>query len=106
LVKCDLWKIREKISFHKTTLSMPSIEPHLVPDEYYSASDIDRLFAALEKRIVPREILLIEDALVALNCTRSTLDRMVKKGLPYHTVPGLGGKMFLRSELIAYVKGC
>lgn len=89
---------------HQPQTVMPSIEPHIVPDEYYSAKDIDRLFAALEKRIGDQEIMRIEQALDFLSVTRSTLDRMIKKGLPYHNVPGLGGKMFLRSELIAYVK--
>lgn len=74
------------------------------PDSPYPSQDMDRLIAAMENRLAAREVMRIEDALAFLNVTRSTLDRMVKKGLPYHTVPGLGGKLFLRSELIDYIK--
>ena len=83
---------------------MAKIDFHLIPDEYYSIKDIDRLFAALEKRLEASEVMRSEQTEVFLNVSRTTLNIMCRKGLPYHTVPGLSGKIFLRSELIDFVK--
>ena len=86
----------------KAARHIPVIE--MQPDGYYSTQDIDKLIEAIERRVHAREVMRIEDALTFLNVTRSTLSRMVQAGLPYHAVPGLGGKVFLRSELIDYIK--
>lgn len=84
---------------------MAIIEPNLVPDEYYSAKDIDRLFAALEKRMQAREVLRIEHVMDLLEISRAQVDRMCKDGqLPFHKLEGLGTKLFLRSELIGRIK--
>lgn len=83
---------------------MATIEPRVVADEYYSAKDIDRLFAALEKRIQAREVLRIEQAAEFLGVSRKTLDNLCRAGMPYHRLDGLGTKLFLRSELIDYIK--
>lgn len=80
---------------------MAKIEPVIVPDEYYSARDK----AALVKRIQAREVLRIEDATAELGISIRKLDDLcAKHGLPHHRIPGMAGKIFLRSELIEYVR--
>lgn len=84
---------------------MPHIEPHLVPDEYYSAKDIDRLFSALEKRLEAKEVLRIDDAAKFLSCSVRKINDMCQHDkIPYHRIDGLAGKIFLRSELIDFIK--
>jgi len=84
---------------------MPHLEHKLMPDEYYSAKDIDRLFVALEKRFQAREIMRIEEAAKFLSISRRKVDDLCRAGkLPYHMLDGLGGKFFLRSELIEKIK--
>lgn len=84
---------------------MAQIEYQIVPDEYYSIKDINRLIEALEKRMKVREVMRIEHAMKFLGIGRSQIDRMCKNGhLPFHCIEGLSGKLFLRSELIEFIK--
>lgn len=86
-------------------LNMPHIEPRLVPDEYYSAKDIDRLFTALENHIKQREVMHRKEAADFLGINIRTLDRLATEGnLPYHRLKGLEGtRLYLRRELLDFI---
>lgn len=67
--------------------------------------DIDTLIEVLEKRVAAREVMRIEHAAQFLDISVRHVNHMCQKGqLPYHRLPGLGGKLFLRSEIIHLVK--
>lgn len=68
----------------------------------YSIKDIDSLIAAIENRVPPREIMRIEHITEFLGVSRKTIDNMCRAGMPFHRLPGLGGKLFVRSEIINY----
>lgn len=75
------------------------------PDFGFNGPDLDRLIEALEVRVQAREVLRIEQAAGFLSCSVRKINDMCAKGkLPYHRLEGFGGKLFLRSELIDYIK--
>lgn len=75
------------------------------PDGQYSLRDIDKLIDAIESRVHAREVMRIEHAVEFLGVSRSQIDRMCRDGkLPFHRIEGLGGKLFLRSELLEFIK--
>jgi excisionase family DNA binding protein len=79
---------------------------NMVPDGQWPATELDKLIHALETRILEtHEVMRIEHAADFLRISRAQIDRMCKDGqLPFHKLEGLGGKVFLRSELIDYIK--
>lgn len=78
---------------------------NMVPDGQWPAAELDKLIHALETRIMEnREVLRIEQATSFLGVSRKTVDNMCRRGLPFHRIPGLDGKVFLRSELLDYIK--
>jgi excisionase family DNA binding protein len=78
---------------------------NMVPDGQYSIKDIDALLAALESRVQAREVMHRQEAADYLGINVRTLDRMSKRGeLPFHQLKGLEVRLFLRSELIAFIK--
>ena len=78
---------------------------NMVPDGQWPATELDKLIHALEARILEtREVLRIEQMTDFFGVSRKTVDNMCRRGLPFHRVPGLNGKVFLRSELIDYIK--
>ena len=78
---------------------------NMVPDGQWPATELDKLIHALEARILEtREVLRIEQMTEFFGVSRKTVDNMCRRGLPFHRVPGLNGKVFLRSELIDYIK--
>jgi excisionase family DNA binding protein len=77
----------------------------LHPEGQYSSKDIDALIHAIETRVQAREVMRIEQAADFLSVSRRKLDDLCRSGkMPFHRIEGLGGKIFLRSELIEYVK--
>jgi excisionase family DNA binding protein len=68
--------------------------------------DLETLIHALEKVILSRnEVMRVDQAAAFINISRAQVDRMCRDGqLPFHRLEGLGGKLFLRSELIDFIK--
>jgi hypothetical protein len=75
----------------------------MVPESQFHDKDLERLLSEL-RGVVQRDVMRIEQAAAYLAVSITTLHLMCRKGLPYHRVDGLGGKIFLRSELIDYIK--
>lgn len=72
----------------------------------YNEQELEALIHGLEKVILARkEVMRVESAAAFLNISRAQVDRMCRDGqLPFHRLDGLGGKLFLRSELIDHIK--
>lgn len=86
---------------------MPSIEPRVVPDDYYSFNlkNLDTFLLALERRMAAKEVMHIGDAAKFMGCSvRKINDLCQRNKIPYHRIDGLAGKLFLRSELIEFFK--
>lgn len=67
--------------------------------------DIDTLIEVIEKRVPAKEVMRIEDARNFLGISVRQINHMCQQEqLPFHRLPGLGGKLFLRSELIDHIK--
>lgn len=77
---------------------------NMVPEGYFQNKDLERMLIEIRRVAEQDEVMRSEQAEVYLKVSRTTLNVMCRKGLPYHTVPGLGGKIFLRSELIEFIK--
>ena len=86
---------------------MPRIEPRIIPDDYYAhdLKDLNTLLVALRRLVEVKEVMTIEDAAAFLSCSVRKINDMCQHGkLPYHRLDGLAGKLFLRTELIEFVK--
>ena len=83
---------------------MAKIEPRVIPDDYYSFNlkDLNTLVVALKRFGESKEVMHTKEAAAFLGISVSKLYRM--KNLPYHRLEGLEGRLFLRSELIDYIK--
>ena len=78
---------------------------NFIPDGQYSPIDLDKFLFELEARFKQKEVMKIEQAAEFLTCSSSKIHELCRKDkIPYHRVDGIGGKLFLRSELIEYVK--
>lgn len=74
-------------------------------DYGFPVADLDRLIAAMEGRMQAREVMRIEQAADFLSCSVRKVNDMCAKGkLPYHRLEGFGGKLFLRSEIVEFIK--
>lgn len=78
---------------------------NLIPDGYFSNKDLERLLIELHKVVQQKEVLRIEDAAEFLSCSVRKINHLCQHDkLPYHRIDGLSGKVFLRSELIDFIK--
>lgn len=83
---------------------MAIIEPRAFPDDHYSFNlrDLKTLIIAIERFMESKEVMHTQEAADFLGISASKLYRM--DNVPHHKVPGFSGKVFLRSELIDYIK--
>lgn len=77
----------------------------MFPEGYFQNKDLERLLIELGRIIPQKEVLRIEDAAELMRCSVRKVNHLCQHGkIPYHRVDGLGGKIFLRSELIEWIK--
>lgn len=75
------------------------------PDGSFSVKDLDRFLFELEARFKAKEVMHRKDAAAYLGVSERTLDRLSVSGvIKYHTLEGLSGKLYLRSEILEKVK--
>lgn len=79
---------------------MARIKLQAVPDEYYSIEDVDRLLKALVDRMNAEAVMHAKEVAAFLGVSERTVFR---SELPFHKVKGLG-RVYLRSEIIEYIK--
>ena len=75
------------------------------PEGQYSKVDLDRFLFELETRFKQKEVMRIEDVAAEFSCSVRKINHLCQHGkIPFHRIDGLGGKVFLRSELIDFIK--
>jgi predicted DNA-binding transcriptional regulator AlpA len=76
-----------------------------VPDGQFSVKDLDRFLISLEARWKSKDVLNHEECAEYIGCSVRTLYRLGNCGsIPYHTLQGLGGRLYLKSEIIEAIK--
>jgi excisionase family DNA binding protein len=85
---------------------MTRVIPMPVEQGSYNEKELEALIHGLEKVILARnEVMRVDQAAAFINISRAQVDRMCRDGqLPFHRLEGLGGKLFLRTELIDFIK--
>lgn len=73
----------------------------LVPAGQFSIKDLDKFLFELELRFKQKEVMHRKEAAAFIGVNVRTLDR---SNIPYHTVEGLSGKLYLRSEMLEHIK--
>lgn len=83
---------------------MPTIEPRVIPDDYYSFTlkDMSTLVKALERFMEHKEVMRTKEAAKFLGIGKTKMYQMDR--IPSHTLPGISGKFYLRSELIDFIR--
>jgi predicted DNA-binding transcriptional regulator AlpA len=76
-----------------------------VPEGQFSTKDLDVFLRELEIRFKHKEVMHRKEVSEFMGLSERTVDRLSKPGgLPFHTIEGLSGKLYLRSELIEHIK--
>ena len=73
------------------------------PDGRYQNQDLQRLVEELAEVVKQQEVMRTKEAAAFLGISQSQLYR-IQSCLPSHQVPGIAGRIFLRSELIDFIK--
>lgn len=71
------------------------------PEGRYANADLERLLNELKEYAGFPEVLHQQDAANFLGISYSKLRRM--DNVPYHKLPGLSGRIYLKSELLTYI---
>lgn len=74
----------------------------MIPDGRYSNPDLERLANELREYVSWPEVMHTKEAAKFLGISESKLYRV--DTIPSHKVPGLSQKVYLKSELIEYIK--
>jgi hypothetical protein len=72
------------------------------PEGQYTNKDLEKLLIELREVIQQQEVMHSQEAAKFLGISVGKLYRM--SNIPHHRVEGIGGKLFLRSELIDFIK--
>ena len=81
-------------------MSAPSIQ--MSPDyNGFTIQELDILLMALETRLKAKECMSPKEAAKYCGISVSSL---YKSSLPFHRIPGLGGRVYLRSELVETIR--
>jgi hypothetical protein len=76
-----------------------------IPEGQFSNNDLAAFVKELEAFYKGKEVMHRSDAAIFLGVSERTIDRLSLSGaIPYHTIQGLHGKLYLRSELIEVIK--
>lgn len=81
-----------------------ALQIQMVPDTGFSIKDLDTLIHALETRVKAREIMHIKEAAEYLGLSESRLYRIPKQVIPYHEIPGIRGRFYIREEIKNKIK--
>lgn len=74
------------------------------PEGMFSVKDLDTFLFELERRWKVKEVMHVKECADYLGISVSKLYRLPKSVLPYHQLEGLEGRLYLRSEVIEYIK--
>lgn len=78
---------------------------NFIPAGQYSPVDLDRFLFELEARFKQKEVMRIEQAAEFLSCSVSKMYELCRNDkIPSHRVDGIGGRLFLKSELLDFIK--
>lgn len=72
------------------------------PEGQYTNKDLERLVAELREFFQQQEVMFTKDAASFLGISANKLYQM--PSVPSHRMPGIAGRVYLRSELIDYIK--
>lgn len=72
-----------------------------IPEGTFSNKDLHRLLVELSAFLDQKEVMHVKEAAAFLGISRSTLYRT---NIPYHTLEGMEGRLYLKSELIDFIK--
>lgn len=76
-----------------------------VPEGQFSTKDLDIFLRELDMRFKQKEVMHRKEVADYMGLSERTVDRLSKPGgLPFHTIEGLSGKLYLRQEIIDYIK--
>lgn len=75
-----------------------------IPNGQWSVKDLDTLILALETRVKAKEVMHAKEAAAFIGISLRKLYEIPKEVFPFHEVPGLKGRLYLRSELIEKVR--
>jgi hypothetical protein len=83
---------------------MPTIEPRVIPDDYYSfdLKDLNTSITAVKRLTDAREVMHPKEAAAFIGTGVTSLYKC--KNIPHHKLPGLEGRLKYRSELIDFIK--
>lgn len=74
---------------------------HFTPEGAFSNKDLHRLLIELRAFMDHKEVMHTKEAAAFLGVSRSTLYRTK---CPYHTLEGMEGRLYLKDELIDFIR--
>ena len=78
-----------------------TLQVHMIPEGQFQNKDLERLLQELQVIIKGKEVMNAADAAEFMGIGKTTI---YKSSVPYHKLPGIEGRFYLRSEIIQYIK--
>lgn len=75
---------------------------NMIPEGQFSNKDLERLLIELDARAKQKEVMHTKEAAAFLGIGVTSIYKV--KDLPYHTLPGLEGRVYLKDELIDFIR--
>ena len=82
-----------------------TLQVHMIPEGQFQNKDLEILLNELSEILKAKEVMCRDEAAAFLSISTRTLDRLSISGaLPSHQIKGLSKRLYLRSEIIQYIK--